>query len=171
MEMAQKVLPQVPIEKEIFFSELALEEIFAAIGMIVIVLSVSWGVITRYILTQPAEWTGEVAGIAFTWTVFVGAAAVFKRGEHISIDLLLAHAPRPLQVVMQLLADLIVFVTLATVAVLAIRFSIGTIDVPTTILRVPQSVSYSGAAVGFTLMALRHGIFMIRRLRTHGEQS
>ncbi|WP_050468406.1 TRAP transporter small permease [Herbaspirillum chlorophenolicum] len=158
-----------PPEKEIRFSDLSLEEIVAGIGLIIIVLSVTWGVVTRYLLAQPAAWSGEVAGIAFAWTVFVGAAAVFKRGEHISIDLAIEYLPAAPRRLLQLLVDIFVFLTLAAVAGLALKFSIATIDAPTTILRIPQSVTYSGAAVGFMLMTIRHTMFAVRRLRQPGE--
>jgi TRAP-type transport system small permease protein len=165
MHRTQDVSVTAPKEKVISFSDLKFEEVLASIGLAIIVLAVSWGVVTRYVLAQPANWTGEVAGIAFTWTAFVGAAAVFARGEHISIDLLLHYLPEPLRSFTQLVADVIVFAALAVVAFLAIRFSIATLDVPTTILRVPETVIYSGAAVGFSLMAIRHAIFVAQLWR------
>ena len=57
------------------------------------ILSVAWGVITRYITAQPATWAGELAVIAFAWVVFLGASACFKYRLHASIDMVTALLP------------------------------------------------------------------------------
>ena len=62
------------------------EEVIAGAALLVVVLAVCWGVLTRYVTAQPAAWSGEVAGMGFAWLVFLGAAAGFKRGLHVSID-------------------------------------------------------------------------------------
>jgi TRAP-type C4-dicarboxylate transport system permease small subunit len=153
------------------FTELTVEEIIAAATLVIIVASVSWGVITRYILETPAAWTSEAASIAFAWTVFIAAAAAFSRGDHSSVDALILKFPPPIRTIVQAVADLIVLATLLTVSWLSIRFAIATADVPTTVLRVPQSIAYSAAALGFVLMAIRHGIYAFSRHRTNGAAS
>jgi len=141
------------------------EDVIAGLALAVIVASVAWGVITRYLLAQPASWTVETAAIAFAWLVFVGAAAAFKRNEHIAIDLVVNLLPGKLQRWARGIADGVVLAILLAVAYLATRFSIATLDAPTTILRLPQSVIYAGAAAGFLLMSLRHGVEALTRMR------
>jgi len=145
------------------WSVLYAEEYIAAAGMLIIVGSVVWGVVTRYLLAEPAEWVTEMSAIAFAWTVFIGAAAVFARGEHSAVDLFTAMCPPHLRRVIQALADIAVLATLAAVAFIAIRFTIATTDVATNMLRLPQSTIYGAAATGFSLMAVRHSLFAIRR--------
>jgi TRAP-type C4-dicarboxylate transport system permease small subunit len=154
-----------PAEKHIRFSDLSFEEIISSIALITIVLSVTWGVITRYLLAQPAAWTGEVATILFAWVVFIGASAVFKKGEHISIDILLTCFSPKTHKTIQTIVDIGVLLVLATMTALTIEFAISAWDVPTTILRMPETSIYGGVAVGFILMTIRHGIFLVRRLR------
>jgi TRAP-type C4-dicarboxylate transport system permease small subunit len=160
-----KVAEREGEEDVLSFSQLTFEEILAAVMMLVIVVSVFWGVLTRYVFATPASWTSEAASIAFAWAVFVGAAAAFLRREHSSVDAFLAICPRLVAQVLQTIADLIVLATLLGVAWLAIGMTVSTIDVPTTVLRIPQSVTYGAAALGFALMALRHLTAMIRRFR------
>ena len=69
------------------------EEAVSGLALVVIVGATCWGVLTRYITSQPAAWASEVAGIAFAWLVFVGAAAGFKYGMHVTIDMLVALLP------------------------------------------------------------------------------
>ena len=50
------------------------EETVAAAAVVVIIGSVGWGVVTRYITEQPAAWASEVATLGFAWVVFFGAS-------------------------------------------------------------------------------------------------
>ncbi|CAM5217426.1 hypothetical protein CDEF62S_04089 [Castellaniella defragrans] len=54
------------------FRDLYFEEYVAAFALLIVVAAVSWGVMTRYVSHTPSIWTGEVARIAFAWTVFCG---------------------------------------------------------------------------------------------------
>ena len=74
------------------------EELVASLAVVVVIASVSWGVITRYVTAQPATWAGEVATLGFAWVVFFGAAACVKYKLHPSIDMLVKRLPGPLQV-------------------------------------------------------------------------
>ena len=63
-------------------------------AVVVVILSVAWGVLSRYVTEQPSAWAGEVATLAFAWVVFFGAAACIKYHMHPSIDLLVKVLPR-----------------------------------------------------------------------------
>ena len=67
------------------------EEILSSVAITIVVLSAFYGVISRYILNNPVAWSNEIATIAFTWTVFLGAAAAWKHDKHIHLDLSLIH--------------------------------------------------------------------------------
>ncbi|MGH6945612.1 MAG: TRAP transporter small permease [Geminicoccaceae bacterium] len=131
------------------------EEIVSGIALIIVVLSVSWGVLTRYVTAQPASWAGEVAKIGFAWVVFLGAAAGAKRRLHISIDLLVAALPSGARAAVQLAVDLLAIVFSAYVTWLGIGFMIDNWDNPTSVLRMPLSVLYAAVALGFGLITLR----------------
>lgn len=134
-----------------------LEEIISSIALVIVVLSACWGVITRYFTHQPATWTSEMATIAFAWVVFVGASAGFKRGSHISIDMLVAFLPARLNVMIQSAIDLLVLIFCSAVSVIAVNASIVNWDSPTSVLRLPTSTIYIAIAFGFAMMVLRHG--------------
>jgi TRAP-type C4-dicarboxylate transport system permease small subunit len=139
------------------------EELVAGTAMIVVVLAVCWGVITRYITAQPAAWAGEVAAFAFAWCVFIGAAAVAKRGGHVAIDMLTGLLPAAAQRAIGLLAGLVGIGFCITASVLAFRFSLANTDNPSAVLRMPLAVLYLAPAIGFALMALRMGEAMLLR--------
>ena len=143
------------------------EEVIAGAALVVIVAATCWGVLTRYITEQPAAWAAEVAGIAFAWLVFVGAAAGLKYGAHMAIDMLVVRLPAGLQRAVTLAADAIVLAFLATLLVLAVQFSIDAWGDPTSVLRLPRSVTYSSVVVGSLCMLVRHARAAWRRC--HGR--
>ncbi|MBL8705612.1 MAG: TRAP transporter small permease [Rhodospirillales bacterium] len=132
------------------------EEIVAGAALVVVVLSVCWGVVTRYITEQPATWAGEVAAMAFAWMVFIGASAALKRGMHVHIDMLLLALPRGPRRVMTLAADTVVLVFLATGLVLATEFAVDSWDNPTSVLRLPLTTIYAAVMVGFACLLWRY---------------
>lgn len=56
--------------------------------MALIVIALTADVIGRYVFLRPIQSAGEVSLIAFIWLTYLAVAAVTRRGEHISIDVL-----------------------------------------------------------------------------------
>jgi TRAP-type C4-dicarboxylate transport system permease small subunit len=135
------------------------------LALVVVIAATCWGVLTRYITSQPAVWASEVAGIAFAWLVFVGAAAGFKYGMHVTIDMLVALLPAAPRRVLMAAADALVLAFLATVFVLALQFSVDAWSDPTPVLRLPRTVTYASVVVGSLCMLLRYGRTAWRRWR------
>jgi TRAP-type C4-dicarboxylate transport system permease small subunit len=61
---------------------------FACTTFSLMCLAVFLSVVFRHFLAQPLTWSEEFSRIMLIWTVFIGAAAVFIRGEHIAVDFL-----------------------------------------------------------------------------------
>lgn len=141
------------------------EELLAGIGLVIVVLSVCWGVLTRYVTAQPAAWAGELAQIAFAWVVFLGAAAGFKYGMHISIDMLLSRLPQRIARPLQWLGDCLVLGFLVYVIWLAILFNLESWSAPTPALHLPRSVVYGSVLVGLSFMVIRYLQAMRHRAR------
>ena len=135
-----------------------LEEIVACAAMVVVVLATAWGVFTRYVSAQPATWTTEIAAVGFCWAIFFGSAAAFRRGQHVSIDMLTGLFPTGLRRVVGAATDLLTFGFLGWVAWLAVDFTIESWTTPMPSLRWPYSIHYAGAALGLGAMTLRHAI-------------
>lgn len=83
-----------------------------AADVIVVFLSV----IFRYFLHQPFDWAEEVASGLMTTMVFLGAATVLGRSQHVGIDMLVLMMPKQWQPV---ISGVAVWVTVAVSAMLA----------------------------------------------------
>jgi TRAP-type C4-dicarboxylate transport system permease small subunit len=143
-----------------------LEELIGAVALIIIVASVSWGVITRYITEQPATWASEIANLAFAWLTFFGASACIKYRLHPSIDMLTATLPARLQRLVAGFNHLLLLSFYAFMTWFGARFAIESWNTPTAVLQWPQSVLYAPVAVCSALMIVRH----LQVLR-HGMQT
>ena len=146
-----------------------MEEVIAGVALVIVIAATCWGVLTRYITEQPAAWSGEVAGIAFAWLVFVGAAAGVKYGAHMSIDMLLVRLPSGLRRLVVAAADAAVLAFVLTLLVLSVQFSIDAWGDPTSVLRLPRSVTYASVVVGSFCMLLRYGAATWRRWQGRGD--
>jgi TRAP-type C4-dicarboxylate transport system permease small subunit len=57
----------------------------------VMLFTVIWGVITRYLFGDQARWTEELARFLLVWVSFLGATLAYARHQHLGIDLLVAR--------------------------------------------------------------------------------
>ena len=56
--------------------------------MLILVLSVTWQVVSRYLFASPSSWTEEVARFVLIWIGTLGAAWAFRANIHLGLDLL-----------------------------------------------------------------------------------
>jgi TRAP-type C4-dicarboxylate transport system permease small subunit len=131
------------------------EEVLACAALVLVVLAVAWGVLTRYVTAQPAPWAGEVAGMAFAWLVFLGSAAGFKRGMHASVDLLTARLPGMVRRSLEIVVDLAVLAFATYVVWLGLEFTNRNLDNPSPVLRLPMSITYLPVALCFASIGIR----------------
>ncbi len=61
-------------------------EALVAVVMGVLVLDVTWQVVTRFVLGDPSSWTEELATFLMIWVGLLGASVALKRGAHLGID-------------------------------------------------------------------------------------
>jgi TRAP-type C4-dicarboxylate transport system permease small subunit len=54
--------------------------------MLTLVLSVTWQVISRYLLQAPSSWTEELARFLLIWIGLMGAAYAYRTRAHMGID-------------------------------------------------------------------------------------
>ncbi|MDZ7722329.1 MAG: TRAP transporter small permease [candidate division KSB1 bacterium] len=65
-------------------------EFFTAASMGILVIDVSWQVITRFILKAPSDFTEELATFLMIWVGLLGAAVAYNRKAHLGIDYFVA---------------------------------------------------------------------------------
>lgn len=71
---------------------------FLSIGsMALLVLLVTWQVVTRYVFNNPSTWTEQTTRYMFVWVVLINAAYVFGKRGHMNISYVWSKLPPTLQ--------------------------------------------------------------------------
>lgn len=65
-----------------------------ALLLAVMVASVTWQIVSRYVLASPSSWTEELARFMLIWIGLVGGAHAYRRGMHLGLELLAERLPR-----------------------------------------------------------------------------
>ncbi|MEO4000351.1 TRAP transporter small permease [Mesorhizobium sp. CAU 1732] len=132
---------------------LELDIVVASLSLSVVVGSVIWGVLTRYILSQPATWTTELSAIAFAWVVFFGAAAALRRGMLISIPLVVDLFPSRIRKLIAICAGALVVAFLVYTTYLAYTLAGQASNRPSPVLRISFFYVYGGIALSLLIMS------------------
>ncbi|MDB5271622.1 MAG: putative small C4-dicarboxylate uptake permease protein [Hymenobacter sp.] len=130
-----------------------------AIGVacaVAIVLSISWGVVTRYWMPQSAAWTYEVAVIAFGWLVFFGSSACIRWRMHADVDALVALFPPAVRRGIFIFNWWLVAALFLTLALLFVWQSVIAHSIRLVVIDVPRSVVYAPMAFASLLMLWQH---------------
>ncbi|TLU65742.1 TRAP transporter small permease [Thalassotalea litorea] len=64
-----------------------------AVMMTLLVLVVTWQVLTRFILPQPSSFTEEMARFLLIWVSLLGGAYAYRLHSHLGFDLLVRNLP------------------------------------------------------------------------------
>ena len=134
----------------------ALEQGVLAVCLFLIIASVVWGVLTRYVSRVPASWTGEVAGIAFCWLGMVGSSWLY--GAHPRLFEPNALVQTGWRKAAPLPSFALEIAVLVFVLVYAIRQCIVNFENPTSTLRLPTSIYYV-PIVWFASASLLRAVF------------
>lgn len=131
---------------------LNLDSVFSCVALVVIIVNVTYGVIMRYLFGDPPVWTNEVAAIAFTWLVFLGASVAYRKKMHIGIELLVERLPDRVRWLVQLMVHVLLSAFFGYMIVYGVIFSLESYAQPTSIMRLPNTCFYMAVPVSFLLM-------------------
>jgi len=62
--------------------------IFLSALMALLVVAVTWQILSRYLLAEPSSWTEELARFLLVWIGVLGASYAYRMKMHLGIDLL-----------------------------------------------------------------------------------
>lgn len=70
----------------------------AALGIFVTMVIICYDVLARYVLGQPSEWVFQSASSGLLAITFLSLPYLYARDDHIAVDLVYDHIPRPARV-------------------------------------------------------------------------
>ncbi|MBK9134963.1 MAG: TRAP transporter small permease [Betaproteobacteria bacterium] len=136
--------------------------IWAAGGAIACMsLIVPWGIFTRYVLGSGSAWPEPIAIMLMVVFSFLGAAAAYRAGAHIAVQMLTSQLPPALQRAAAFFCDLVMLAVCLFVVVWGTQLCIGTwgqsLD---TLPWMPVGLTYAALPLGSLFTAL----FVLERM-------
>ena len=147
------------------------EEIIASLFLLGTTVLVVANIISRYFLKTGIFWSEEVATGFFVWSVFIGAAAAFKKGQHIGIDIIVSKLSGRNRAIANVLIDLVVLIVIGFITVFSFLYVKTSYTKLTPVLGVSSAYISSSIIVGFTFMLIRAFIFLFDDIKKLGGKS
>ncbi len=129
---------------------------------VTIILTLSAGVISRYVFNRPFFWTDEVARILLIWSIFTGAAMGFRKGSstaHIGLDFFISLLPQKIKKIAERFGWLMNMFFCVLILVIGTMFFVQTISFRTAALDISKGFIYVCLPV-FAIMTL---VFLINQ--------
>ncbi len=146
-----------------------LEDIVASIFISITTILVVINIVMRYGLNSGIVWSEEVATGCFVWSVFIGAAAVFKHRGHVGVDIVVNHLPTSLHKAITLLTDVILVVLNGYMSYLAVLYIQTSYTKMTPVLGVSSAYISSSVLISFILMTIYSVKFVYDDLMGHPD--
>jgi TRAP-type C4-dicarboxylate transport system permease small subunit len=131
------------------------EDWFTFVVFWLLALDVFYQFFTRYVLSDSAAWTEEIARYLLIVVTFVGSAMGVRRNTHIHVEFVYRYLPAGVQRTMSTLVDLARIALFGYGTWLSIELVPRMHNLLMTVIDFPVSYVYAFVAVGFALMTFR----------------
>lgn len=127
-------------------------EFLACVILAIMTILVTWQVITRYFLKAPSTVTEALAKYLFVWLVFVTAAYVIGKHEHMSLGFFVGKYPPKTRAVFGIVTEVIILIFVAIVLVYGGGYiALNAMSQMDSALPIPVGVIYLALPVGGVL--------------------
>jgi len=150
-----------------------IEENFIGMALLATTLIIFVNVFMRYFMNQSITWAEEIVKYLMIWIAFIGGSTCFRKGVHVSIDILLDIVPKRAQIFIVTIITLICAAFTTAMAFYGIKLVefIQNSGQVTPALSMPMWIPYLALPIGFTLMTIRNLEILIKILKGKHEVS
>jgi TRAP-type C4-dicarboxylate transport system permease small subunit len=141
------------------------EEIFASSFIIITTVLVMMNVILRYFLKTGIYWSEEVATGCFVWSVFLGAAAGYKRKAHVGVDMIINYFPPTAKYIVTIVVDAILLLINGYITHIAIIYLSLSYKKPTPVLGISSAFISTSILLSFAIMSIYSVRFLIQDIK------
>lgn len=146
------------------------EEILCSFFLLATLFIVLANIFMRYFLKTGLSWAEEITTTCFVWTVYIGAAAAYKKSQHIGIDLVVKYLSGGARKAVQISIDVLLVILLIFIAYLSFKYAVISHHKTTAVIGISSSWVSSAIPAGFILMVIRTFQFFIRDWNTLQEE-
>ncbi|WP_232825122.1 MULTISPECIES: TRAP transporter small permease [Salinicola] len=137
--------------------------IVAGVLLVFLIFSFGWLVFGRYVLNDTPTWIEQSSLLIVVYITCLGAAAGVRFHSHLSIDFLREGAPRPLRLLMQLIADAFVIAFGSVMAWQGWLMMVNNADRPIPMLGLSESWRSAPLVACGVLLVIFTGADLIQR--------
>ncbi|MCI7136218.1 MAG: TRAP transporter small permease subunit [Clostridiales bacterium] len=137
------------MKRVIKFLENDLPLVIAGTALALSILLAVINAITRYTLSYTMNGSDAIITLCFAYTVYVGSAAAFKRGQHYGVDVLVSRFSEKTRRVVQTVLDVLVLVVMCLGFWLSVQLTMKAGNKTFEGLRLPYTIYDFSAVVGF----------------------
>jgi TRAP-type C4-dicarboxylate transport system permease small subunit len=139
----------------------------AGLAILLMSLIIPWGVFMRYVLGTGSQWPEPIAILLMMVFTFVGAAAAYRAGSHIAVDMFTSRMPAAMQRACVWIVDLLMAAVCLFVIFYGTRLCIETWHQSIAELPwLPVGVTYAALPIGSAITLL----FVVERM-FYGSQA
>jgi tripartite ATP-independent transporter DctM subunit len=139
-----------------------------AAGLVLVeILVLLAGVVSRYVFHQPLVWSDELASVLFLWLSMLGAVVALRRGDHMRMTGLVSRVGPRNAALLEALALTIPLAFIAMVMWPAFEYAYEELPVVSPAMEVSNAWRASAIPVGLGLMAV---VAMLRLFRVHAPR-
>jgi TRAP-type C4-dicarboxylate transport system permease small subunit len=131
----------------------AVKAILGAIMATIVLITVA-AVWWRYVLNAPVAWTEQVSNMLFVWTVFLGAAVLYREKLHLGVDMFLEMLPARFKEIAFWTIEIGNLVFIVVLFVYGLKLSLDVIPQQMGALDITPAFYYFAAPVSCALMIL-----------------
>lgn len=121
----------------------------------VMVLTLSYQVFGRYVLSHAPSWGEELARMLLAWMTMFAAASALRGGHHISVTTLLLAVPPKAQQALMVVRDLCVLATAVVLAWSGYDFAAMNASQESSGMEISMAVPYAALVVGAVLIVVQ----------------
>jgi TRAP-type C4-dicarboxylate transport system permease small subunit len=122
---------------------------------LLLALDIFYQFFTRYVLSDSAAWTEEIARYLLIIIVFLGGSMAVRKNTHIHVEFVFRYLPAPVARVLSTGVDVVRVAFLAYATYLACLLVPKMHNLSMTVINFPMSYVYGFVAAGFALMTMR----------------
>ena len=150
----------------------AIEYACAALMLLMVILLFTQ-VVGRYLLSDPPEWTEELARLVFIYATFIAAAIAVVRKAHLKIDSITDSLPRRAQAAVNVIGIVLSVVFLAFVIYHGTRMLGKVAYQEFSTVPMSKAVQFAAVPIGCVLVAIYEFGRLWKELKVliHGERS
>lgn len=104
---------------------LHIEELIAVTALIIMLCSIFYNVLMRYLFRNPTSWADELAMICMAYVTFVGGAVAYKKNLHFGIEFVVDKLPFSMRMFIRRLFNFIFIILFAYATFLGYRLFDG----------------------------------------------